>query len=44
MCKCFFLGILGRSQSGNHPKDDVEKVTIAPKEDLAKSGYKPPKK
>jgi len=35
---------LGRSQSGNHPKDDVEKVTIAPKDDLAKSGYKPPKK
>jgi hypothetical protein len=27
----FFLGILGRSQSGNHPKDDVEIVTIAPK-------------
>jgi hypothetical protein len=43
MCKCFYLGILGRSQSGNHPKE-CRKSDNRPKEHLAKSGYKLPKK
>ncbi len=35
-----FLGICFCGLSGNHPKEDVEKIESHPQENLAKSGYK----
>jgi hypothetical protein len=33
--QCWFLGIFVCTQSGNHPKEDVGKMAITPKEDWA---------